>query len=97
MESMLAAVSATGPTFAVLSAVASSDDVDVPARLQTGYRRLTQFDAALRQAERRLTEAHESQGRQGPCVLELFREIQFLRTASQRVLHDLAEDWVREP
>ena len=77
--------------------IAYAVDADVPTRLQTGYQLLTQFDAALRQAERRLTEAHGRQGQQGSCVLELFREIQFLRTASQRVLHDLADDWVSEP
>ena len=97
MESMLPAVSAPDQDFAVRAAVMDSADAELTTRLQTGYRRLTQFDAALRHAERQLTEAHERHGRQGPCVLELFREIQFLRTASQRVLHDLAEDWVREP
>ncbi len=76
---------------------ASTVDADAPSRLRTGYQLLTQFDAALRQAERQLSEAHGRNGRQGPCVLELFREIQYLRTASQRVLHDLANDWVGEP
>ena len=79
------------------TAIAHVTDAELPCRLRTGYQLLTQFDAALRQAERQLNEAHGGQGRQGSCVLELFREIQYLRTASQRVLQDLADEWVESP
>lgn len=91
------ATGATDQGCAGRAAIAHAVDADVPSRLRTGYQLLTQFDAALRQAERRLTEAHGRHGGQGSNVLELFREIQFLRTASQRVLHDLADAWVGEP
>lgn len=68
------------------------------SRLASGYDELTRVDQALRDAERRLDQAHrDCAGQLGPRqATEAYREVLSLRHRSRQVLSELGEIWVAD-
>lgn len=72
--------------------------VQAGSSLASGYDELTRVDQALRDAERRLDQAHrDCAGQLGPRqATEVYREVLSLRDRSRQVLSELAEIWVAD-
>lgn len=80
------------------SGVQSNRPVQAASRLTCGYDELTRVDQALREAERRLADAHSLSAHQlgAQQAQVVYLEVLALRDRARRVLVELGEIWISD-